>query len=107
MRVPISWLRGVLWIFRSAQTITDHLATLGFPVAEIIRRPRVTGVVVGKIVTLEKHPNADRLLLGSIDIGSERRLTIATAATNVAAGQTIAVATIGAKLRRSPSVRAR
>ena len=98
MRVPISWLREYVDLPEDAQTIADRLATLGFPVAEIIRRPRVTGVVVGKIVTLEKHPNADRLLLGSIDIGSERRLTIATAATNVAAGQTIAVATIGAKL---------
>ena len=71
---------------------------LGFPVAEIVRRPRITGVVVGTIVTLEKHPNADRLQVGSIDVGGERRLTIATAATNVAAGQIIPVATIGAKL---------
>jgi phenylalanyl-tRNA synthetase beta chain len=81
-----------------AQTIADRLAMLGFPVEEITRRPRVTGVVVGRIVTLEKHPNADKLQIGSIDVGGERPLTIATAATNVAAGQTIAVATIGAKL---------
>jgi len=54
--------------------------------------------VVGKIVTLEKHPNADRLYVGSIDAGGRERLTIATAATNVAAGQTIPVALIGATL---------
>ena len=98
MRVPISWLREYVDLPEDAQTIADRLATLGFPVAEIIRRPRVTGVVVGRIVTLEKHPNADKLQVGSIDVGTEKRLTIATAATNVAAGQTIAVATIGAKL---------
>ncbi|HTZ54115.1 MAG TPA: phenylalanine--tRNA ligase subunit beta [Candidatus Acidoferrum sp.] len=98
MLVPISWLREHVDLPEDAQTIADRLATLGFPVEEIIRRPRVTGVVVGKIVTLEKHPNADKLQVGSIDVGGERRLTIATAATNVAAGQTIAVATIGAKL---------
>jgi phenylalanyl-tRNA synthetase beta chain len=98
VRVPISWLREYVDLPEDAQTIADRLAMLGFPVEEITRRPRVSGVVVGKIVTLEKHPNADKLQVGSIDIGGERRLTIATAATNVAAGQTIAVATIGAKL---------
>ncbi len=98
MRVPISWLREYLDLPEDAQTIADRLATLGFPVEEITRRPRVSGVVVGRIVTLEKHPNADKLQVGSIEIGAERRLTIATAATNVAAGQTIAVAMIGAKL---------
>jgi phenylalanyl-tRNA synthetase beta chain len=71
---------------------------LGFPVEDIERRPAIAGVVVGKIVTLEKHPNADRLQVGSIDVGNEKPLTIATAATNVAAGQIIPVATIGAKL---------
>jgi phenylalanyl-tRNA synthetase beta chain len=98
MRVPISWLREYVDLPEDAQTVADRLAMLGFPVEEITRRPRVSGVVVGKIVTLEKHPNADKLQVGSIDIGGERALTIATAATNVAAGQTIAVATIGAQL---------
>jgi phenylalanyl-tRNA synthetase beta chain len=98
MRVPISWLREYVDLPEDAQTIADRLAMLGFPVEEITRRPRVSGVVVGEIVTLEKHPNADKLQVGSIDIGGERPLTIATAATNVAAGQTIAVATIGAVL---------
>lgn len=71
---------------------------LGFPVEDVERRPAITGVVVGKIVALEKHPNADRLQVGSIDVGNTKPLTIATAATNVAAGQIIPVATIGAKL---------
>src|ERR1700722_19738732 len=71
---------------------------LGFPVEEIVRRPVITGVVVGKIVALEKHPNADRLQVAQIDVAGERLLTIATAATNVALGQVIPVATIGAKL---------
>jgi phenylalanyl-tRNA synthetase beta chain len=98
MRVPISWLREYVDLPEDAEAIADRLATLGFPVAEITRRPRISGVVVGNIVTLEKHPNADRLQVGSIDVGRPERLTIATAATNVAAGQTIPVAIIGAKL---------
>ncbi len=71
---------------------------LGFPVEEIVRRPSITGVVVGKIATLEKHPNADRLQVGKIDVGNGAPLTIATAATNVAQGQVIPVATIGSQL---------
>ena len=98
MRVPISWLREYVDLPEDAEAIADRLALLGFPVEEITRRPRISGVVVGKIVTLEKHPNADRLQVGSIDVGGPQPLTIATAATNVAAGQTIPVALIGAKL---------
>ena len=64
----------------------------------IEKRPAITGVITGRISALEKHPNADRLLVARVDVGRAEALTIATAATNVAAGQTIAVATIGAKL---------
>jgi phenylalanyl-tRNA synthetase beta chain len=61
-------------------------------------RPAIGGVVVGRILALEKHPNADRLQVGQIDVGDGKPLTIVTAATNVAAKQTIGVATIGARL---------
>jgi len=98
MLIPISWLREYVDLPGDSQIIADRLAMLGFPVEEIVRRPLITGVVVGKIVALEKHPNADRLQVGQIDVGGGTTLTIATAATNVAAGQTIAVATIGAQL---------
>ena len=98
MRVPIAWLRAYVDLPADAQAIADRLATIGFPVDSVERRPNITGVVIGRIVTLEKHPNADRLQVGTIDVGADAPLTIATAATNVAVGQTIAVATIGAKL---------
>ena len=98
MRVPLGWLREFVDLPANAQTIADRLAMLGFPVDDIETRPSITGVVVGRIATLEKHPNADRLQVAQVDVGGDRRLTIATAATNVAAGQVIAVATIGARL---------
>ncbi len=97
MRVPISWLREFVTL-PPDDAIAERLAMLGFPVAEIERRPKITGVVTGRIATLERHPNADRLQVAQVEIGSGAPLTIATAATNVAAGQTIAVATIGAQL---------
>ena len=98
MRVPIAWLRDYAALPADADEIVSRLATLGFPVDGVERRPTITGVVVGRITALAKHPNADRLQVCTIDIGGEKPLTIATAATNVAAGQTIPVATIGARL---------
>jgi phenylalanyl-tRNA synthetase beta chain len=74
------------------------LAQIGFPVDAVEERPVVTGVVVGRIEQLEKHPNADRLQVGKINVGNGALITIATAATNVAQGQTVPVATIGAQL---------
>jgi len=98
VRVPIAWLREYVDLPSDAQAIADRFAMLGFPVDAIELRPDISGVVAGKIVAIEKHPNADRLLIGTIDVGGDRHLTIATAATNVAVGQVIPVATIGAKL---------
>ena len=98
MRVPIAWLRDYAALPADADEIVSRLATLGFPVDGVERRPTITGVVVGRITALAKHPNADRLQVCTIDIGGKKPLTIATAATNVAAGQTIPVATIGARL---------
>ncbi|HEX4012474.1 MAG TPA: phenylalanine--tRNA ligase subunit beta [Candidatus Cybelea sp.] len=98
MRVPISWLREFVSLPSDVSAIADRLAMLGFPVAEIIERPAISGVVTGRIESLVKHPNADRLQVAQVDVGDGAPLTIATAATNVAAGQTIAVAKIGARL---------
>jgi phenylalanyl-tRNA synthetase beta chain len=98
VRVPISWLRDFAALPDDAGAIADRLAMLGFPVAAIEKRPTITGVVTGRIIALEKHPNADRLQVAQVDVADGSALTIATAATNVANGQTIAVATVGAQL---------
>lgn len=98
MRVPLAWLREYVELPDDPKKVAHMLAQLGFPVASVDVRPVITGVIAGKIAELDKHPNADRLLVGRIDIGDGAPLTIATAATNVARGQTIAVATVGARL---------
>ena len=98
MRVPIAWLRDYVDLPEDSNEIVARLAALGFPVDEIVTRPHLTNVVAGRITKLERHPNADRLQLCTIDVGGEKTLLIATAATNVAEGQTVPVAKIGAKL---------
>ena len=98
MRVPIAWLRDYADLPENADEIVAKLAALGFPVDDVETRPKLTNVVVGRIAKLERHPNADRLQLCTIDVGGDKTLLIATAATNVAQGQTVPVARIGAEL---------
>lgn len=98
MRVPIMWLRDYVTLPENSDEIVARLATLGFPVDEIEARPALTSVVAGRITKLEKHPNADRLNLCTMDVGDGTPLLIATAATNVAQGQVVPVARIGAQL---------
>ena len=56
------------------------------------------GVVVGEVLSCEKHPNADKLKLTTVNIGAEKNLQIVCGAANVAAGQKVLVATIGATI---------
>ncbi len=98
MRLPLAWLRTYIDLPDDVDAIAEKLSMLGFPVESIERKPTISGVVVGRITALEKHPNADRLQVCTIEIGASKALTIATAATNVAVGQTIPVAQIGAVL---------
>jgi phenylalanyl-tRNA synthetase beta chain len=98
MRVPLAWLRDYADLPDDPEAVVARLAALGFPVDDVETRPRLTNVVVGRITKLERHPNADRLQLCTIDVGGEKTLLIATAATNVAEGQTVPVARIGAEL---------
>jgi phenylalanyl-tRNA synthetase beta chain len=98
MRVPLEWLREFVDLPADADAVAHRLAMLGFPVETIERRPHISGVVAGRITELEKHPNADRLQVARVDVGDGKPLMIVTAATNVAAGQKIGVATIGARL---------
>jgi phenylalanyl-tRNA synthetase beta chain len=98
MRVPLAWLRDYLDLPADADAIVTRLATLGFPVESVENRPVINGVVAGTIVELHKHPNADRLQVCTLDVGAAAPLTIATAAGNVARGQIVPVAVIGAQL---------
>ena len=58
----------------------------------------LNGVIVGKIMSMEKHPDADRLKICMLDVGAEEQLQIITAAPNVSVGDTVPVATHGTKL---------
>ncbi|HTX02377.1 MAG TPA: phenylalanine--tRNA ligase subunit beta, partial [Candidatus Acidoferrales bacterium] len=99
MRTPLAWLRDYVDLPADTNAIVDRLAMLGFPVEEVITREPMSGIVAGKLERVEKHPNADRLQVCTVNVGSAAPpLQIATAAENVAAGQIVPVAMIGAEL---------
>ena len=96
MKLPLAWLRDYLTFDLTADELAERLASLGFPVESIDRPEALHGVVVGRLTLVAKHPNADRLSVCTVDIGEDEPLTIATAATNVATGDVVPVAKIGA-----------
>ena len=97
MLAPISWLKDYVDITVSPETLARKLVAIGFEVEDIIyQSKKVNKVVVGKILSVEKHPNADRLRVTKTDIGSK----VLQIVTNVPVegGETVAVALDGAVL---------
>ena len=98
MLLPITWLKDSIKIAEAATVLADGLTLSGSHVESIKALNKgVENVVVGKILSIEKHPNADKLLVCKVDIGSET-LQIVTGATNLKEGDYVPVATVGAKL---------
>ena len=97
MLAPISWLKDYVDINVSPEVLAKKLVSIGFEVEEIIYQEKsATKVVVGKIVEVEKHPNADRLRVTQIDIGSGKIQVVTNVP--VVGGETIAVALDGSVL---------
>ncbi|MDD5303995.1 MAG: phenylalanine--tRNA ligase subunit beta [Elusimicrobia bacterium] len=98
MKVSYNWLKEHLPLELTASELGTHLLRLGFEIAGHQRLgPSFTGVVVGKVVSKEKHPNADKLSVCVVDDGAAQR-TVVCGAPNVDAGQTVAYARPGAVL---------
>ncbi|HEU4736935.1 MAG TPA: phenylalanine--tRNA ligase subunit beta [Solirubrobacterales bacterium] len=99
MRVPYSWLREYCDPGVEPGQLAERLAMTGTEVERVgvVGPPAADGFVVGKVLSAEPHPNADRLRVCSVDTGDGER-TIVCGAPNVAAGQTVPVALPGATL---------
>nr|WP_288931936.1 phenylalanine--tRNA ligase subunit beta [uncultured Allomuricauda sp.] len=102
MKISYNWLKQFVQIDWDAQKTGELLTDLGLEVEGISQFESVKGglkgIVVGHVLTCEKHPNADRLKLTTVDVGQEAPLQIVCGAPNVAAGQKVPVATIGTTL---------
>ncbi|NLY77842.1 MAG: phenylalanine--tRNA ligase subunit beta [Tissierellia bacterium] len=99
MLVPVKWLREYVKIDDiHSKTLADELTLSGSHVESIISMERdIEKVVVGRIEKLEKHENADNLLVVAVNIGTET-LQIVTGAKNLKEGDCVPVALVGARL---------
>lgn len=99
MKISENWLRTWVNPAIDSETLSDQLTMLGLEVDELapVAKP-FTGVVIGEVLTVEQHPDADRLRVTTVNIGSGDPLQIVCGAPNVSVGMKAPVATIGAVL---------
>lgn len=102
MKISLNWLKDYLPIEMDAVEIGKILTDTGLEVEHIEEIYPIAGglkgLLVGKVITCERHPNADRLSITTVDIGQENTLSIVCGAPNVAAGQKVIVAPVGATI---------
>ncbi len=98
MKITWKWLEDWVELPERPEELPRLLAMRGLPVQSMERGASFDpGIVVGHVLEVARHPDADRLSLCTVDIGSAR-LSIVCGAPNVAAGQRVAVAQVGSRL---------
>ena len=99
MKISYNWLKQFIKTDWTPEQTSELLTDLGLEVEGIESYQSVKGglegVVVGEVLTCIQHPNADRLKVTTVNIGTDTPLQIVCGAPNVAAGQKVPVATIG------------
>lgn len=105
MKISFNWLKKYIKTEISVEEAGQILTDTGLEVESIEKIEAVKGglegVVIGKVLTCEKHPDADKLKVTTVDVGTDT-LQIVCGAPNVAAGQTVVVATVGCTLYPKP-----
>ena len=98
MNVSLKWLSTLVDIKgMDPDDMAETLTVDGIPVEHVIRPGSgIKGVVTGKILSVEKHPDADHLLVCQLDVGEEEPVQIVTSASNVKVGQIVPCALHGA-----------
>ena len=102
MKISYNWLENYLNVNLPTEEVAVLLTDIGLEVEGIEKvesiKGGLKGVVIGKVITKIKHPNADRLTLTTVDVGEDALLQIVCGAPNVEVGQKVPVATIGTLL---------
>lgn len=99
MKISENWLRSWVNPAIDSDTLSNQLTMLGLEVDDMLPAAKAfTGVVIGEVLSVEQHPDADRLRVTIINIGSAEPLQIVCGAPNVRIGMKVPVATIGAVL---------
>jgi phenylalanyl-tRNA synthetase beta chain len=102
MKISYNWLKTLINIELQPEVVSELLTDAGLEVESVDYfesiKGGLKGIVVGHVLECSKHPDADKLSLTKVDIGTGTPLSIVCGAPNVAAGQKVLVATVGATL---------
>ena len=99
MKISYSWLKDYVDHDLSPEALADKLTMSGLEVESVeTTGAALEGVVVGEVLEVRPHPNADRLTVCRVDVGAGEPVPIVCGAPNVAAGQKVPVATVGSAL---------
>ena len=104
MKISNNWLKDYIKTDLKSEKIGEYLTDIGLEVEGIDKfesvKGSLEGIIVGKVLTCEQHPNADKLKITTVDIGNGKILNIVCGAPNVAAGQTVPVAVVGTMIHK-------
>lgn len=102
MTISYSWLKEYLKIDIEPEKVSQILTSIGLEVESFEKHQTIKGglegIVIGEVLTCEKHPDADKLSKTTVSIGNGEPLHVVCGAPNVAKGQKVAVATVGTKM---------
>ena len=102
MKISYNWLKDYINPLPDPEKTSEILTNIGLEVENIEESEGVKGglkgIVIGEVLSCERHPNADKLSLTRVDVGQEEQLHIVCGAPNVKAGQKVAVALVGATI---------
>ncbi len=102
MIISYNWLKDYLNVSLDVEKMSEILTDIGLEVGgvETVQTIKggLEGVVVGEVLTCERHPNSDHLNKTTVNVGTEEVLAVVCGASNVAAGQKVLVATVGTTL---------
>ncbi len=106
MLVSLKWLKELVDISLPVPQLVDRLDLTGTAVESIASAgAALDGVVVGQIVSKERHPEADKLWVTGVDVGGEEHLQIVCGAQNFEAGDKVPVALVGATLPNGMTIK--
>ncbi|MCL2073619.1 MAG: phenylalanine--tRNA ligase subunit beta [Marinilabiliaceae bacterium] len=98
MKISYNWLKNYVEINKTANETAEILTSLGLETGSIEEfetiKGGLKGLVIGKVLSCEKHPNADKLTVTTVDVGDETPLNIVCGAPNVKSGQKVVVAKV-------------
>lgn len=102
MKISNNWLKDYIKTDLTTEKTGAYLTDIGLEVEGITLyesiKGSLEGIIIGKVLTCEKHPNADKLSKTTVNTGNGTILNIVCGAPNVATGQIVAVATVGTTL---------